>query len=357
MKILGIETSCDETSVSVVEDGYKLHSLVVNSQIDIHKAFGGVVPEIAARSHIEVMLPVIEQALGEAKCTWDEIDGIAVTRGPGLLGSLLIGVLTAKTLAWAKNIPLYPVHHIMGHVYANFITQQVGANDYNLPNKPPAFPFLSLVVSGGHSQLMLFESHDKCRIIGKTRDDAVGEAFDKVAKILGLPYPGGPSVSKAAQAGNPTKYRLPIAKLDNPYEFSFSGLKTAVLRAVQRECGVSLDFPSFELAGLLNEVQVNDFAASFQSTAIQTLLSATEKAVFEFKPTAVVLAGGVAANRSLRDSLASQLNVPVQMTDIRLCTDNGAMIAARGFYEAQAGSSLSPHDMTVLPNYQIPQLV
>ena len=233
--ILGIETSCDETAASVVLDGRQILSSVVNSQIDIHAMYGGVVPEVAARSHIEVINPVINQALTDAGLTWDDIDAIAVTYAPGLIGSLLIGTLAARTLAILKNKPLYPVHHIKAHVYANFLNQD---------GKVPEFPILSLIVSGGHSQLVLFKSHTDFAIIGQTQDDAIGEAFDKVAKILGLPYPGGPSIAKAAENGNPLAYDLPKAKLANKYDFSFSGLKTAVLRAVQREIGVDFTYPS-----------------------------------------------------------------------------------------------------------------
>jgi N6-L-threonylcarbamoyladenine synthase len=236
MKILGIESSCDETAASVVENGRVLLSNVVNSQIDIHAAYGGVVPEVAARSHIEVINPVIDEALTKANCTWDDIDAIAVTYAPGLIGSLLVGTLAARTLAVLKNKPLYPIHHVEAHVYANFLNE-----------RPPEFPMLALIVSGGHSQLVLFRDHGDYELLGQTQDDAVGEAFDKVAKILGLPYPGGPSITKAALEGDPYAYTLPKAKLKDPYNFSFSGLKTAVLRAVQREVGVDFTFPSHEL--------------------------------------------------------------------------------------------------------------
>ncbi|MEI7815491.1 MAG: tRNA (adenosine(37)-N6)-threonylcarbamoyltransferase complex transferase subunit TsaD, partial [Coriobacteriia bacterium] len=226
MKILGIESSCDETAASVVEDGRTVLSNVINSQIDIHAVYGGVVPEVAARSHIEFINPVINQALSDAKLTWDDIDAIAVTYAPGLVGSLLIGTLAARTLALLKNKPLYPIHHVEAHVYANFLNE-----------KAPEFPILALIVSGGHSQLVLFRDHGDYDLLGQTCDDAIGEAFDKVAKIIGLPYPGGPSIAKAALDGNPLAYKLPKAKMSGAYDFSFSGLKTATLRAVQREVG------------------------------------------------------------------------------------------------------------------------
>ena len=264
MRILGIESSCDETAAAIVEDGHLLLSNVVRTQIDIHKVYGGVVPEIAARSHIEVINPVIKQALTDANLTWDDIDGIAVTYAPGLSGSLLVGTLAARTLALQKNIPLYPIHHVEAHVYANFITDQANGITLTLPSKQPDFPMLALIVSGGHSQLVLFKDHGDYELLGQTQDDAVGEAFDKVAKILGLPYPGGPSIAEAAKLGDPKAYQLPKSKLKGDYDFSFSGLKTAVLRAVQREVGVDTTFPSFELAAHLDDVQRADFAASFQ---------------------------------------------------------------------------------------------
>jgi N6-L-threonylcarbamoyladenine synthase len=285
MKILGIESSCDETAAAVVEDGRKLLSNVVQSQIDIHVAYGGVVPEVAARSHIEVINPVIDQALTDARLSWDDIDAIAVTYAPGLIGSLLVGSLAARTLAILKNKPLYPIHHVEAHVYANFLNERV-----------PEFPMLALIVSGNHSQLVLFRDHGDYELLGQTQDDAIGEAFDKVAKIIGLPYPGGPSIAKAALHGDPSKYKFPKAKMQNPYDFSFSGLKTAVLRAVQHEVGKDFTFPSWQLPELLNDAQRNDFAASFQHVAIETLVDKTIKAYHEYSPASVVIAGGVAAS-------------------------------------------------------------
>ncbi|RYZ15090.1 MAG: tRNA (adenosine(37)-N6)-threonylcarbamoyltransferase complex transferase subunit TsaD, partial [Sphingobacteriales bacterium] len=242
MKILAIESSCDETAAAVVEDGRKLHSNVIVSQIDIHAMYGGVVPEVAARSHIEVINPVINQALTDATMTWDDIDAIAVTYAPGLIGSLLVGTLAARTLAVIHSKPLHPIHHVEAHVYANFITEQADSLSLTLPSAQPEFPMLALIVSGGHSQLVLFRDHGDYELLGQTQDDAVGEAFDKVAKILGLPYPGGPSITKAALDGDAFKYKLPKAKLADPYNFSFSGLKTAVLRAVQHDVGVDFTF-------------------------------------------------------------------------------------------------------------------
>lgn len=339
MKILGIESSCDETAASVVQDGRILLSNVINSQIDIHAVYGGVVPEVAARSHIEVINPVINQALTEANATWDDIDAIAVTYAPGLIGSLLVGTLAARTLAVLKNKPLYPIHHVEAHVYANFLNKS-----------QPKFPILALIVSGGHCQLVLFREHGDYELLGQTQDDAVGEAFDKVAKIIGLPYPGGPSIASAAMHGNPTAYHLPKAKLSGKYDFSFSGLKTAVLRAVQREVGVDFTFPSSGLAERLNDVQRHDFAASFQQTAIETLVDKTKKAFYDYIPNSVVIAGGVAANQELRRILSQQIPLPIEYAPMNLCTDNAAMVATLGYYYAQKKQPTSPFELEVIPS-------
>ena len=339
MRILGIESSCDETAASIVDDGRTLISNVVVSQIDIHTAYGGVVPEVAARSHIEAVLPVVTEALKKGNSTWDDIDAIAVSYAPGLVGSLLIGTLTARTLALLKKKPLYPIHHVEAHVYANFLLE-----------KAPEFPMLALIVSGGHSQLVLFRDHGDYELLGQTLDDAVGEAFDKVAKIIGLPYPGGPSIAKAALHGNPKAYPLPKAKLKDPYNFSFSGLKTAALRRVQAEVGVGYDFPSFKLAERLSESQRNDFAASFQRVAIETLVDKTERAYGEYQPKSVVIAGGVAASQELRRQLSERLPLPIAYADPALCTDNAAMIATLGYYYAQKHAPTDPHILEVMPS-------
>lgn len=350
VKVLGIESSCDETAAAVVENGQQLLSNVVHSQIDIHAVYGGVIPEVAARSHIEVINPVIETALGEAKCNWDDIDAIAVTYAPGLIGSLLVGTLAARTLAVLHNKPLYPIHHVEAHVYANFLTENMIGQKLCMPSTQPKFPMLALIVSGGHSQLVLFRDHGDYELLGQTQDDAVGEAFDKVAKILGLPYPGGPSIARAATTGNPRAYHLPKAKLKNPYDFSFSGLKTAVLRAVQHEVGVDFRFPSYELAGKLTESQKHDFAASFQATAISTLVDNAEKAFYDYSPASVVIAGGVAANQLLRDELSRRLPIPIEYAPMQLCTDNAAMVATLGYFYATAMPSVSPFTLHVKPS-------
>lgn len=350
MRILGIETSCDETAAAVVEDGRLLLSNVVNSQIDIHAQYGGVVPEVAARSHIEVINPVIRQALDDAKLGWDDIDAIAVTYAPGLVGSLLVGTLAARTLALIHDKLLYPIHHVEAHVYANFITEQSPSLSLELPSQQPQFPMLALIVSGGHSQLVLFQNHGDYELLGETQDDAVGEAFDKVAKVIGLPYPGGPSIAKAALNGDPRAYPLPTAKLQSPYDFSFSGLKTAVLRAVQREVGVDHTFPSAGLPERLNDATRANFAASFQYTAVRTLVSAASRAAREYHPASVVIAGGVAANQELRRQLAEALNQPIEYAPMQLCTDNAAMIATLGYFQAQVAQPTTPSDVSVVPS-------
>jgi N6-L-threonylcarbamoyladenine synthase len=339
MKVLGIESSCDETAASVVQDGRILLSNVINSQIDIHAVYGGVVPEVAARSHIEVINPVINQALADANCTWDDIDAIAVTYAPGLIGSLLIGTLAARTLAVLINKPLYPIHHVEAHVYSNFLNENI-----------PKFPMLALIVSGGHTQLVLFRDHGDFELLGQTCDDAVGEAFDKVAKIIGLPYPGGPSIAKAAQLGNPNAYKLPKSKLSGAYDFSFSGLKTAVLRAVQREVGVDIAFPSSQLAGLLSDQQRADFAASFQRTAIETLVDKTERAYYDYDVQSVIIAGGVAANQELRRILSDRIPISIDYAPMNLCTDNAAMVATLGYYYAQKNQPTNPFNLEVMPS-------
>lgn len=350
MIILGIESSCDETAAAIVEDGRRLLSNVVHSQIDIHTQYGGVIPEIAARSHIEVITPVINKALTDANLTWDDIDGIAVTYAPGLIGSLLVGTLAARTLAITKNKPLYPIHHVEAHVYANFITEQANGLDLALPSQQPQFPMLSLIVSGGHTQLVLFRDHGDYELLGQTQDDAVGEAFDKVAKILGLPYPGGPSIAKAAENGDAHAYQFPKAKLQGAYDYSFSGLKTAVLRTVQHEVGVGTDFPSFQLAERLNDVQRANFAASFQRIAIETLVDKTEAAFKAHSPASVVIAGGVAANQLLRQELAARLPIAIHYAPIQLCTDNAAMVATLGCYYAQKHEPTTPYVTEVIPS-------
>lgn len=353
MKILGIETSCDETAAAVVEDGRCLLSNVVLSSLDLHAAYGGVVPEIAARSHIEAITPVIEQALEQAGTYWTDIDGITVTYGAGLGGSLLIGVLAARTLAITHNKPLYAINHVEGHVYANFLTEPAPAlnSTYHLPTTAPTFPMLALIVSGGHSQLVLFRDHFDYTLLGQTQDDAIGEAFDKVAKMLGLPYPGGPSIGKKALEGDPFAFNLPKAKMPDKYGFSFSGLKTAVLRLAQAQAGKDHTFPSTEIATALSEAQKADIAASFQRVAVETVVDKTVMAYEEFQPATVVIGGGVAASPELRRQLAERLPCPIDYTDPKLCTDNGAMVATLGCFKAMLGQPIAdPYSLGIAPN-------
>jgi N6-L-threonylcarbamoyladenine synthase len=350
MKILGIETSCDETAVAIVVDGKKLLSNAVSSSMDLQALYGGVVPEIAARSHIESIMPVIEQSLADAKLDWSDIDGIAVTYGAGLGGSLLVGVITARTLSIIKDKPLYKVNHVEAHIYANFLTETTLEN-YKLPEKQPEFPILGLIVSGGHSQLVYFEDHFKYQLLGQTRDDAVGEAFDKVARIIGLPYPGGPSITKAAKGGNAQAYPLPKSHMKEKYDFSFSGIKTAVLRLAQSLIDEDYNFPSAKLAERLSDAQKADIAASFQRVAIETIVDKTVTAYNEFSPKTVVIGGGVASDPELRRQLSERLPIKIEYTDPKLCTDNGAMIATLGYYQALHKINLAdPYSLTIQPN-------
>jgi N6-L-threonylcarbamoyladenine synthase len=371
MIILGIESSCDETAVAIVQDGKALLANVVASSMDLHAVYGGVVPEIAARSHIESIIPVINETLvsfvnsssyivnREKETTrkskheirntkyeldpWSLIDGIAVTYGAGLSGSLLIGVLTARTLAIVKDKPLYAINHVEGHVYANFLV-----------DPQPQFPLLSLIVSGGHSQLVYFRNHFDYDLLGQTTDDAIGEAFDKVAKITGLPYPGGPSIAKAAESGNAFAYPLPKAKVPGKYDFSFSGIKTAVLRTAQSAVGGDFKTPSTDLPALLTDTQKYDIAASFQRVAIATVVDKTKQAYEEFGPKSVVIAGGVAANQELRKQLQASLPLDITYAPPALCTDNGAMIATLGCYKAMAGvEPTDPYSLAINPNLKM----
>lgn len=357
MTVLGIETSCDETAVGIAVDGRKLLSNVVASSMDLHAKYGGVVPEIAARSHIEAMLPVLEESMDQAKCTWKDIDAIAVTYGAGLGGSLLIGVLTARTLAIAKHKPLYAINHVEAHLYVNFLTD-ITLPSYAPRKSQPSFPILGIIVSGGHSQLVLFRNHFDYTLLGQTQDDAIGEAFDKVAKIIGLPYPGGVNVSKLADQGNPEAFKLPKAKMPRKYDFSFSGLKTAVLRLSQQQVGADFTLPSGRLPELLSDVQKADIAASFQRIGIETIVDKAVEASQEFHPASVIIGGGVAANGELRRQLAERLPSPenggpspIEYPDMKLCTDNGAMIATLGCFKASLNQHASdPYTLEIAPN-------
>lgn len=344
MKILGIESSCDETAAAIVEDGAKILSNVVVSQIDIHAEYGGVIPEIAARSHIEAINPVLHKAFADANLTIDDIDAIAVTHTPGLVGSLLAGTLAARTLAVLHDKPFYPTHHLKSHIYANWLS-----------GFQPEFPLLAAVISGGHTQIIYMERHDHFEIIGTTRDDAIGECFDKVAKILGLPYPGGPAIANAAKNGNPTKYHLPIPKVDG-LDFSFSGIKTAVLRAVQKELNLPITTPSYELQKHLSEQQIADFAASFQATAVDILIKKLKKAAETHPAKSVLLAGGVSANQLLREELKKHFEKThkVYFPEPKFSTDNGAMVASAAYFSIQSGEKASdPYQLDISPRSTI----
>lgn len=377
MNILAIESSCDETAAAVISDHATILSNVVVSQVDIFATYGGVIPEVAARSHLEAILPVIHKALDDARLTKDDIDYIAVTYAPGLLGSLLIGTLTARMLAILWHKPLYAVHHLKSHIYANWL--EATTNPSGTDSTVPEFPLLALVISGGHTQIIYMPKHNHFEIIGTTRDDAVGECFDKVAKILGLPYPGGPSIANCAKTGDATKYKLPHPKIDG-LDFSFSGLKTAVLRAVQADCGLPITTPSYELASHLSEQQKADFAASFQSTACDILLEKLALAL-QSHPEArsVVFAGGVSANQVLREKAlnsqfwasasisASQTNSKAPKTAQttpnpphiffpapKYTGDNAAMVGAAAYFEIKNGvAPVDPYHLNIMPRTPI----
>ena len=308
--ILGIESSCDETSASIVKNGTEEIATVISSQIDIHKDYGGVVPEIASRHHVKNITMVLEECLEKANMTIDDIDAIAVTYGPGLIGSLLIGLEAAKTLAFVHNKPLIPVHHIAGHIYANSLV------------KPLEFPLLAVVVSGGHTELIEMTKHYDFQKLGGTLDDAIGECYDKVARVINLEYPGGPKVDKLAAIGKDT-YKLPIPMKDDSYNFSFSGLKSAVINLAH----------NLEQRG--EELNKEDLATSFQKVAIESVISKVRKAIVEKDIKHVIVAGGVAANQGLRNAmqnLCDELNVDLSIPPMKYCTDNGTMIAAAGYY-------------------------
>jgi N6-L-threonylcarbamoyladenine synthase len=330
VKILGIETSCDETAAAVVEDGRRLLSNVVASQAALHGRYGGVVPEVAARQHLEAILPVIEAALAEARCTWRDVDAIAVTAGPGLVGALLIGVSVAKAIAYARDLPLIAVNHLEAHLYANWIEE-------GERGEAPRFPLLGLIVSGGHTDMVVMAGHGELRRIGRTRDDAAGEAFDKAARLLGLGFPGGPAIERAAAGAAKPSLRLPRAWLGASDDVSFSGLKTAVLHVVRGERGPPPPVP--------------ETAAAFQEAVVDVLATKTARAAAREEVCTVLLSGGVAANGPLRRTLAQRSPVPVLVPSPVLCTDNGAMVAACAFHRFEAG--LAGLDLDVSPNLPV----
>jgi len=322
--ILGIESSCDETAAAVVRDGRQILSSVIASQIELHRPFGGVFPELAAREHLEKIEPVVKEALEKARVTFQELDAVAVTQGPGLIGSLLVGVSYAKALAWGLDIPFIGVNHIEGHVYSIVFE-----------NPPVQYPALALIVSGGHTNLFYVPEEGKYKIVSRTRDDAAGEAFDKVAKMLGLTYPGGPVIEKLSREGDARKIKFPVAKIsDGRPDFSFSGLKTAVSRYIREN----------EIAPLKeNETPnqaIKDIAASFQATVVRSLMTNVEKLAAELEPKTLIVAGGVACNTALREAaekFGAKLGLPVYFPSKHLSTDNAAMIAAAGYFHLERG--------------------
>jgi N6-L-threonylcarbamoyladenine synthase len=336
LRILGIETSCDETAAAVVEDGSTILSNVVASQVDLHAQYGGVFPELASRMHVEAIIPTVDQALAGAHVDWNDLDAIAVTYGPGLPGSLLVGLNYAKGAALAKGLPIVPVNHLEGHFYAHWLqTGAEGSANGNL-----RFPLLVLIVSGGHTELVLARDHGKYERLGGTLDDAAGEAFDKVARMLKLGYPGGPAIEQAAKNGVPGAFDLPRAWLPGSYDFSFSGLKTAVLRILQKYTG---PVPQSYYANM---------AASFQAAVVDVLVEKMARAAEEFGVNAVLLSGGVSANTALREAARAGVPLPVYTLRKVLCTDNAAMIAAAGYYRYHAGDRAG-WDLDIDPGLQL----
>jgi len=334
-RILAIESSCDETACAVLENGRALLASTVASQMEMHARYGGVFPEVASRQHVLSIIPVVEQALAKSNLTLKDMDALAVTRGPGLAGSLVVGMNMAKGLALGTGLPLVGVNHLEGHIYSSWIY-----NAGESISAEPQFPLMALLVSGGHTELNLMTDHLTYKRLGSTRDDAAGEAFDKVGRLLGLPFPGGPSIQKAAENGDPDRFKFPRAKLDGKYDFSFSGVKTAVLYEIN------------DLKKKSDTLPVEDIAASFQKTVVETLFDKTMQAAREFGAKEILVAGGVSANRALRNIFQSQTEFKVNIPAFSLCTDNAAMIAAAGYYRYALGH-VSGLDMDVQPTWPL----
>ena len=334
-RILAIESSCDETACAVIENGRTLLASTVASQMEMHARYGGVYPEVASRQHVLSIIPVVEQTLAKSGMALKDIDAVAVTRGPGLAGSLVVGMNMAKGLALGTGLPLLGVNHLEGHIYSAWVHN---AGD-EIPAEPQ-FPILALLVSGGHTELNLMTDHLTYKRLGSTLDDAAGEAFDKVGRLLGLPFPGGPSIQKAAENGDPNRFDFPRAKLDAKYDFSFSGIKTAVLYQVNDLKKTGEDLP------------IADLAASFQKTVVETLFDKTMEAAREFGAKEILVAGGVSANRPLREIFQSQTEFKVNIPAFSLCTDNAAMIAAAGYYRYVSGE-VSGLEMDVRPTWPL----
>jgi N6-L-threonylcarbamoyladenine synthase len=338
VRILGVESSCDETAASVVENGHLILSNVVASQVDLHAQFGGIFPEVASRQHIRTIYSIVEQALRQAHLKLNELDAIAITRGPGLPGSLVVGMNMAKGLALGSRLPLIGINHLEAHLYSAWLHKPDGQ-----PAVEPQFPLVALIVSGGHTELILMSDHLTYQRLGATLDDAAGEAFDKVARLLGLGYPGGPAIEKASEGGNPFAFEFPRAWLEGGWDFSFSGLKTAVLREVRN------------LEKVTSELPVADLAASFQAAVVDVLVSKTIHAAKQFQAKNILIAGGVSANKALRQSIQMRAGCPVHIPPIWLCTDNAAMIAGAGYYRFARGQRDSL-GMDVLPNWPLSEV-
>jgi N6-L-threonylcarbamoyladenine synthase len=336
-RILAVETSCDETACAIIENGRALLSSVVASQMEIHARYGGVYPEVASRQHVLSVTPVVEQALAQAHLTLNDIDALAVTQGPGLAGSLVVGMNMAKGLALGTGLPLVGVNHLEGHLYSAWVYE---AGEIVPPE--PQFPLMALLVSGGHSELNLMTDHLAYQRLGSTLDDAAGEAFDKVARLLDLGYPGGPSIQKAAEEGDPNRFKFPRAWLEGTWDFSFSGLKTSVLYEVR------------ELKKRSNSLPIADLAASFQKAVVDVLFKKTMNATREFGAKEILVAGGVSANRLLRQTFRAQTEFPVHIPPLSLCTDNAAMIASAGYHRYALGHT-SQLDIDVLPTWPLSQ--
>lgn len=326
MKILGIETSCDETAVAVVEDGRRLLSNVISSQVAIHRPYGGVVPELASRQHVLTIGAIVDQALEDAGVDWEEVDAVSVTRGPGLAGALVVGVNAAKALALTLELPLVGVNHLEGHVYAAWLQEEP-------PDREFGFPLLCLIASGGHTDLVLMSGHGDYRLLGRTRDDAAGEAFDKAARVLGLGFPGGPEIQRISEGASGAE-RLPRAWIRGTHDFSFSGLKTALLHRAQA-AGI---YPPGEFEGDEAEDLVRELAAAFQDSAVEVLTTKTLKAASDYGARGVILGGGVTANALLRERIRARAELPVMIPAPILCTDNGAMVAACAYYQLSRGT-------------------
>ena len=334
-RVLAIETSCDETACAVLENGRALLSSVVASQMEIHARYGGVFPEVASRQHVLSIMPVVQQTLAQAHLTLNDIDAIAVTQGPGLAGSLIVGMNMAKGMALALDKPLIGVNHLEGHIYSSWVYE---AGDHKPP--APQFPLMALLVSGGHTELNLMTDHLTYQRLGATLDDAAGEAFDKVARLLDLPYPGGPSIQREAEEGDPTRFNFPRAWLDGTWNFSFSGVKTSVLYEVN------------ELKKRSHGLPIHDLAASFQKAVVDVLFKKTMDAARKFGAKEILIAGGVSANRALRKAFKSQTEFPVHIPPLSLCTDNAAMIGAAGYFRYALGH-VSEMDIDVLPSWPL----